>query len=164
MTRSTSPRSSGTDRYRSADHLWSGQPNAQLVAQTADLVPGVALDVGSGEGADAIWLAGRVDVDGADVSTVALERAARHAAPTGAKSPGASPGGQEDLLSGSQDRAFRPGVRAVHAVAAAGSQALHDRAAAAVAPGGTLLVVFDHPDDLHANAALTGRDDMFRSA
>src|SRR5712691_2984142 len=45
------------DRYRSAGKLWSGQPNPQLVAQTADLAPGEALDAGCGEGADAIWLA-----------------------------------------------------------------------------------------------------------
>src|SRR6478736_2315847 len=48
------------DRYRTASEsgrLWSGQPNAQLVAQTADLAPAEALEAGCGEGADAIWLA-----------------------------------------------------------------------------------------------------------
>mgnify|MGYP003784112469 CR=1 FL=1 len=39
--------------------MWSGRPNGRLVAEVADLPPGRALDVGSGEGADAIWLARR---------------------------------------------------------------------------------------------------------
>ena len=42
--------------------------------------------------------------------------------------------------------------------------ALHSRLAASVRPGGTLLVVAHHPDDMPARAALTGRPDMFRSA
>ena len=41
---------------------------------------------------------------------------------------------------------------------------MHDRLAAAVRPGGTLLVVSHHPDDMDAKAALTRRPDMFRSA
>ena len=41
-------------RYGSTDQIWSGNPNPQLVEQVADLAPGTALDVGSGEGADAI--------------------------------------------------------------------------------------------------------------
>ncbi len=72
------------DRYRSADHLWSGQPNAQLVAQTADLAPGTALDAGCGEGADAIWLARHGwTVTAVDVSAVALARAGGYAAAAG---------------------------------------------------------------------------------
>lgn len=43
-------------------------------------------------------------------------------------------------------------------------ESLHDRLAAAVAPGGTLLLVAHHLDDMPAGAALTRRPDMFRSA
>jgi len=61
------------DRYRSAPAIWSGNPNPRLVEHVADLAPGAALDVGCGEGADAIWLAARGwKVTGIDVSTVAL--------------------------------------------------------------------------------------------
>src|SRR5215467_9291696 len=72
------------ERYRSAQRVWSGNPNPQLVAEVADRRPGRALDVGCGEGADAIWLArAGWTVVGADVSGVALERAAQHALHTG---------------------------------------------------------------------------------
>ena len=43
----------------SAERMWSGNPNPVLVAETAALTPGTALDVGCGEGADALWLAAR---------------------------------------------------------------------------------------------------------
>src|SRR6187401_2080196 len=56
--------------------MWSGQPNEALVREVGTLTPGTALDVGCGEGADAIWLAqqGWV-VDALDVSAKALARA-----------------------------------------------------------------------------------------
>lgn len=67
-------------RYTDRDQLWSGQPNGALVAEVAGLTPGRVLDVGCGEGADAIWLAkGGWEVTALEVSGVALERAARHA-------------------------------------------------------------------------------------
>lgn len=43
--------------YRSRDQVFSGSPNGVLVAEAMGLPPGRALDVGCGEGADAIWLA-----------------------------------------------------------------------------------------------------------
>ena len=45
-------------RYSERDGArWSGRPNGRLLAEVASLTPGRALDVGCGEGADAIWLA-----------------------------------------------------------------------------------------------------------
>src|SRR5512133_1830501 len=64
-------------RYREPDGaMWSGRPNGRLVAEVADLTPGRALDVGCGEGADAIWLAQRGwRVMAIDVAVNALDRA-----------------------------------------------------------------------------------------
>lgn len=66
------------ERYAGSDAgLWSGRANGVLVAEMAESAPGRALDVGCGEGADAIWLALKGwSVTGLDVSKVALERAA----------------------------------------------------------------------------------------
>lgn len=64
-------------RYRERDGaMWSGRPNGRLIAEAAALTPGRALDVGCGEGADAIWLAQRGwMVTAIDVSEVAIRRA-----------------------------------------------------------------------------------------
>ena len=61
-------------RY-SGDLQWSGKPNGSLVAEVEGLTPGTALDVGAGEGGDAVWLAGRGwRVTASDISSRALER------------------------------------------------------------------------------------------
>src|ERR1700677_1175000 len=65
------------ERYAGAEQVWRGGPNASLVAEVGHLEPGTALDVGCGEGADAMWLAGRGwQVTAIDVSGIALQRAA----------------------------------------------------------------------------------------
>jgi len=70
--------------YSERATIWSGQPNAQLVAEATDLSPGSALDVGCGEGADAVWLAQHGwDVTAVDISQVALDRAREHAKDAG---------------------------------------------------------------------------------
>lgn len=73
-------------RYRERDGaMWSGRPNGRLVAEVADLTPGRALDVGCGEGADAIWLARRGwTVTAIDMSDVAVCRAREAAELAGA--------------------------------------------------------------------------------
>ncbi|MBE3011697.1 class I SAM-dependent methyltransferase [Microbispora sp. NEAU-D428] len=69
------------EMYRDRDQVFSGAPNGVLVTEVAGLPPGRALDVGCGEGADALWLARRGwQVTAVDVSRTALRRAAAAAA------------------------------------------------------------------------------------
>lgn len=42
-------------RYAASEQVWSGNPNSALVAEMTGDTPGTAVDVGSGEGADAIY-------------------------------------------------------------------------------------------------------------
>ncbi len=84
LTLQVSSREYWEERYESTQRVWSGKPNPQLVATAVDLPAGTVLDIGSGEGADAIWLASRGwQVTGVDVSQAALDRAAGHAGDAG---------------------------------------------------------------------------------
>ena len=72
------------DHYRRRGRVWSGRPNPVLVDVVGSLRPGTALDLGCGEGGDAIWLARQGwRVTAVDVSATALDRAAADAATAG---------------------------------------------------------------------------------
>jgi trans-aconitate methyltransferase len=63
-------------RYAESPKRWSGHPNPTLVDVVADLTPGRAVDLGCGEGADAIHLARQGwEVLGVDISPTAVQRA-----------------------------------------------------------------------------------------
>ncbi|HEY7948228.1 MAG TPA: class I SAM-dependent methyltransferase [Acidimicrobiales bacterium] len=65
-------------RYGGGELVWGAGPNRFLVEQVSNLQPGTALDVASGEGRNAIWLAEQGwRVVGVDFSSVALEKARR---------------------------------------------------------------------------------------
>lgn len=142
------------DHRYGGDRLWSGNPNGTLVAEVADLAPGRALDVGAGEGGDAVWLAEQGwRVTASDVSEAALRRVEAEAERRGlavellhADANALDPfeAGAHDLVSAQYASIPRtPDGRGVANLMAA------------VAPGGTLVVV---GHDLAAmRAALEGR-------
>jgi 2-polyprenyl-3-methyl-5-hydroxy-6-metoxy-1,4-benzoquinol methylase len=153
------------DRYAATEALWSGSPNPHLVAQVAELTPGTALDVGSGEGADAIWLAARGwQVTGLDISQVALDRAGAHADQAGAEIAKRITWQQGDLLSWIPTEQFD--LVTAHFIHLPGParRSLHRSLAAAVRPGGSLLVVGHHPEDLKAHVGRPDLPDFFFTA
>jgi thioredoxin reductase/SAM-dependent methyltransferase len=71
-------------RYAAEDRFWSGRVNATMAAVAATLTPGSALDIGSGEGGDVVWLAEHGwRAVGVDVSATAVRRAAELATERG---------------------------------------------------------------------------------
>ena len=139
-------------RYGESERIWSGNPNRRLVERVTALTPGDALDVGAGEGADAVWLASRGwQVTALDVSPVALAKVMQHAAESGVADRVRTV--QHDLMA-------NPIVPGEHDLVSA--QFWHPPAdsraasvlglAAAVRPGGALLIVGHHPHDLDSGA------------
>ncbi|MBT2458120.1 cyclopropane-fatty-acyl-phospholipid synthase family protein [Streptomyces sp. ISL-86] len=128
-------------RYRESERIWSGNANTVLVREVEGLTPGRALDLGCGEGADAVWLARQGwRVTATDISGVALERAAAHADEAGVSDrvdwqrhdlAESFPAGEFDLVSACFLHTFGEFPR----------ERILRTAAAAVAPGGVLLVV-----------------------
>lgn len=71
-------------RYQAASWLWTSEPNPLVAEFATGLPPGRAVDLGAGEGRNAVWLAKRGwRVTALDVSGVALARAAGRAAEAG---------------------------------------------------------------------------------
>ncbi|MER5439353.1 class I SAM-dependent methyltransferase [Streptomyces sp. NPDC002790] len=142
-------------RYRASDQLFSGNPNGVLVDEVSDMRPGQALDVGCGEGGDALWLARRGwQVTAVDVSEVALRRAAEAGADVAGRVSWSRadlavtppPAGAFDLVTVQ----YFPLLRSAGLAAARG---LVD----AVAPGGTLLFVTHALADLAQDHAVTAK-------
>ena len=131
------------DHYHRRERVWSGRPNPVLVDVVGGLRPGTALDLGCGEGGDAIWLARQSwHVTAVDVSATALDRAAADAATAGVAD-------RIDFRRHDLALTFPPG-----AFDLVSAQYLHSpiefprvrvlqEAASAVTPGGLLLIV-DH--------------------
>ena len=126
---------------------WSGHPNGRLLAEVTGLTPGRALEVGCGEGADAIWLARRGwTVTAVDISEVAVIRAWEAAERAGAavewvcgdalQTP--FPAGSFDLVSMQYPALPKAAGRAA-------VRALLDT----VRPGGLFLAVYHDLDDEH---------------
>ncbi|MFD1151829.1 SAM-dependent methyltransferase [Saccharothrix hoggarensis] len=146
--------------YRDRDQVWTGKANELLVREVGHLTPGTALDLGCGEGGDAVWLAEQGwQVTAVDVSTTALARGAARATELGVAA-------RIDWQRHDLGRTFPTGVfdlvsaQFLHSLVAPEGEreSILARAAEAVAPGGVLLVVshagwatwqHDHPHADH---------------
>jgi 2-polyprenyl-3-methyl-5-hydroxy-6-metoxy-1,4-benzoquinol methylase len=138
------------ERYRERPQTWSGDPNPVLVSEMSGMPPGTALDAGAGEGSDACWLAVRGwQVTGVDISTVALERAAARAESLGLTITWL----HQDLTRGPVAGTFDLVSAHYLHMPVALRRTLFAHLAAAVAPGGTLLVVGHDLSDMHTSVA-----------
>lgn len=139
------PRAAWEARYAGPDRVWSGRVNAVLADLAADWTPGVALDLGCGEGGDTVWLAGHGwHVTGVDLAENAVNRTLAAAATAGVTDRVTAvridvedgiPDGEWDLVSAHFLQSFTPLDR---------TPALR-AALSALRPGGRLLVV-DHAE------------------
>lgn len=137
-------------RYAGTELIWSAEPNRFAEAELRDLPPGRALDLGAGEGRNAVWLAGRGwHVTAVDFSAVGLDKGRRLAA---------SRGVSVDWVH-ADVQSYQPEAGAFQLVliaylqmpAAELTEVLHG-AVRALAPGGTLLVVGHDVDNLTRGA------------
>lgn len=127
------------ERYTGTELVWSAEPNRFVAAETADLTPGRALDLAAGEGRNSIWLAKQGwQVTAVDFSAAALAKGKLLADAQGATvdwltadlvtwTPDAE---SYDLVLIAYLHLPEPEMRTVLA-----------KAAAALAPGGTFLLV-----------------------
>ncbi len=127
------------ERHAGQEPIESSEPDPTLLGEVGALAPGRAIDLGAGDGRNAVWLASRGwDVTAVDFSQVALDRGRARAAASGVQVEWEL----ADLLE------WTPGARSYDLVTLffihlprEERRGVYARAAAAVAPGGTLLVV-----------------------
>jgi SAM-dependent methyltransferase len=131
-------RESWDAKYAGPDYLWSEKPNRFLVAELDGAAPGRALDLACGEGRNAVWLAQQGwRVTGVDFSGVALAKAAALAESCGVEVEWVA----ADLLDYRPPAEFDLVIVFYLQVPADERSLMLGRAAEALAPGGTLLVV-----------------------
>ncbi|MDT7799693.1 MAG: hypothetical protein QOI78_3126 [Actinomycetota bacterium] len=145
--------------YQRDEHrIWSGNVNRNLRDEVTGLKPGHALDLGCGEGGDAIWLAQQGwTVDGADISTLALARAEAAAKEQGVEVRWLhrdildwQPEETYDLIS-AQYMHLPPELR----------KNVFTAAAAAIRPGGSLLIVGHSPKAMREFDGQTPPQELF---
>jgi SAM-dependent methyltransferase len=133
-------------RYADGEYLWSSHANHHLKEETEDLTPGRAIDLACGQGRNAVWLAEQGwEVTGVDFSHTGLEQARRLAAERGVDAEWI----EADL------RHYRPEPRAfelalIFYLQVPGEErtAIVKSAADGVRPGGTLLLVGHHAENI----------------
>ncbi|HEU5006365.1 MAG TPA: class I SAM-dependent methyltransferase, partial [Jatrophihabitantaceae bacterium] len=132
------------DRYRSSELVWGIRPNRWVEQELAGLPVGSALDVACGEGRNALWLASLGwQVTAVDFSPVALEKGRALEERALADRTGAIPVSWRcaDATTYRHDAEVDVALLCYLQLPAEQRRAAVRNAAAALAPGGTLLVI-----------------------
>lgn len=134
------------DRYRERGTLWGSEPNRLLVEVASDLEPGTALDLGCGQGRNALWLAGLgFTVTGLDLSPVAVAQANEMAKEAGLDATFEA----VNLMAWDPDGEVWDLVLLAYIHLPEDMRtAVHAAAKRAVAPGGRVVVIAHHLDNL----------------
>ena len=130
------------ERYAGAEFQWTTRPNQFVAAELAGLPPGRALDLAAGEGRNAVWLAERGwRVTAVDFSRVGLDKGRTLSAARGIDDARVAWIVTDLRDYEPEDGAFDLVLIAYFQVLAELRASVLARAAAALAPGGTLLVI-----------------------
>jgi SAM-dependent methyltransferase len=153
------------EHYGERDRMWSGRVNAAFAEIVEPLKPGTALDLGCGEGGDAMWLAERGwQVLAVDISETALQRAAEDADARGV-------GNRIDFQAHDLSERFPEGAfdlvsaQFLHSTLPLDRTRIFQRAADVIRPHGLLLIV-DHggappwASKLHHHHEFPGTDEV----
>lgn len=141
------------ERYSTREQIWSGEPNGALVSELAGARPGTVLDIGCGEGADAVWLAQQGwQVTAIHPSDVAVERSRQRARAAGVRVDLETAGLLDAVASG---RTFDLVCAQYPSLKKSAGQDAERALIDAVSPYGLLLVVH-HADIDRPRALLDG--------
>lgn len=133
------------ERYTAENLVWGSDPNRWVISELGALTPTTALDLGSGEGRNAVWLASEGwSVTAIDFSSVAAERGKTLAAATAERT-----GRELDITWRVEDVSLAEVTQSAYdavlvcylQLPAYERRAAMRNAVHALAPGGTLLVV-----------------------
>ena len=135
-------------RYTERGAVWGSEPNRFLVDIASDLEPGTALDLGCGQGRNALWLASLgFTVTGLDLSPVAVGQAEEMAAELGVDATFKA----VDLMAWDPEgQVWDLVLLAYIHLPDAMRKEVHATAVRAVAPGGRIVVIAHHLDNLES--------------
>lgn len=139
-------RSSWNERYREAAALYGAEPNQFVAAELSDLSPRRVLDLGCGQGRNSAWLATQGhEVTGLDISDVGIAHAKELAAALEVDVDFHTVDVVNDWEPAEQ---YEVVVLSYLQLPEDMRRSVHAKAVAALGPGGMLLLIAHHADNL----------------
>ncbi|HDH03576.1 MAG TPA: class I SAM-dependent methyltransferase [Actinobacteria bacterium] len=145
--RSETAQGAWDERYSEAGLVWGRDANAFVVDQLEGLSPRRVLDLGCGQGRNALWLASQGhDVTGLDLSPVAIDQAKEMARASGLEVSFSALDLATDWRPSAD--AFDLVVLSYLQLPESARKPIHAKAVETLAPGGMIFLIAHHPDNL----------------